>query len=420
MIDDRFTDDIDMLTSARGEKTRPRSGSDYQSSVGAVVKIHYADTSDHRASTVGGIDTLNYGAPTVDVFLPYSRQTLRKVKVLQHGSARQNVSIWTPTLSTHILEGDTLYVPEIDERTGLTIEPLKYKRPGAISDFDGDHVIVQSIHMGAGDYDYFVIGTVPFALPSRERLHYAPRSRQAADVRIYNQNYTPADTEQSDSNSMSVRANRLSALDYTHPLLGVRSDGSSPDISAADGDEMIEQTNEGKPDRLLSNPVGEERYLAHNGSVARIDQQGNVLLDTTLAGIKNNRMDIEAAAAFGDAGHIDINLNKRLGQGITVRVGGEVVFSIRHQGDTDIVSLGAELAEAFSSVLGERLAAVFDNHQHMTVQGPTTVPLPVQDPLTAGAFPDVPPVGTMTPSNIGSANESEAHAVITDKVIIRS
>ena len=417
MIDD-FDDDIELVQSSREQRTRPRSTRAYESSIGAVVKINYADTSDHRASAIGEIDPLNYGAITVDVFLPYSRQTLRKVKVLQHGSARQNVSIWTPTVSTHILKGETLYVPEIDKRTGLTVEPLQYKRPGTISDFDGDHVVVQSIHIGSGDYDFFVIGTVPFALQSRERLHYAPRSKQAAEIKSYNQSYEPSEIES--QNSMSVRANRLSSLDYVHPLLGVSSDGSLPDFDAATDSDMIEQTNADKPDRFLSNPIGEERYLAHNGSVARIDQQGNVLLDTTLAGIKNNRLDVEPAAAFGDAGHIDINLNKRLGQGVTVRLGGEVVFSIRHQGDSDIISLGAELAEAFSSVLGERLAAVFDNHQHMTAQGPTTVPLPIQDPLTAGAFPDVPPVGTMTPSNIGSANESEDHAVMTDKVIIRS
>tara|TARA_R110002110_G_scaffold92555_10_gene241489 strand:+ start:450 stop:1700 length:1251 start_codon:yes stop_codon:yes gene_type:complete len=413
-----FDYDIEQIRERRDERIYNRKDTSFVCVIGVVLKINYADTSDHRASAVGELDVTNYGSPTADVYLPTSRQVLTRVKIVQHGSARQNVSVWLPAVSTHMKDGEAIYVPRIDPKTSLTIEPIQYIKPMTVNDFDGDSVIVQSLHIGSGDYDYFIIGTVPSVSPARERLHYSPRSQQVTEVQKYDESYLPNDM--ATTAFMTVRANRLSSLDFTHPLLGIHADGSTPEADGLSSDDQLKQTNEDQPDRMMANPIGDERYLAHNGAVVRIDQQGNVLLDTTLAGLKNNRMDIEAAAAFGDAGHVDINVNKRIGQGLVIRLGGEVVFSIRHDGSNDIVSLGKELAQAFSSVLGERLAAVFDNHQHLTTQGPTTVPLPIQDPLTAASFDDVAPTGAMKPSNIGSANESENHAVMTDKVIVRS
>ena len=173
-------------------------------------------------------------------------------------------------------------------------------------------------------------------------------------------------------------------------------------------------------DRTSANPIGLERYLSHNGTILRVDQQGNVIIDTALAGVQNNDLDVVPSAQIGDRGHIDVNILRRSGQGLNIRIGGEVVFSIEAQiGGASVISLGKELAQAFSAVLGERLQEVFDNHQHMTAQGFTTKPIPIQEPTFAGEFPSVAPVGGAVPSNMESANQSASTAVFAHDILLR-
>jgi hypothetical protein len=413
---DSLDSDVALIEQSRSARSKARRDSSFNCVAAVVLRINYADTSDHRASAVGALDVDSYGSPTAEVFVPSSGNRVNGVRILQHGSARRNMSVWLPSVSTHYMDGTALYVAKLNELTGDAIEPIELVKPTSVYDFDGDIVIVQTLRISEDHYENMIIGTMPHIMPARERLHYAPTSRQTAEARRYDPNYEPKDGE----GMMSLRASRLSSLAYVHPLMGVHPSGSLPEREGLSPAEFIQETHKGDPDRMIANPVGDERYMAHNGTLLRLDRQGNVTIDTTLAGVKNNQQDYEASSVFGDAGHIDINLCRRVGQGFSIRLGGEVVFSIKSDGANSVVELGAALAEGFSAVLGERLEAVFDNHQHMTAQGPTTVPLPVQDPLTAGSFPDVPPIGTMKPSNIGSANESADHAVLTDKVLVRS
>ena len=307
-------------------------------------------------------------------------------------------------------------VPKVDN-LGDLIEPIEWIKGDNPDLFDGDTVIIQNLPTGAGgQFTSVIIGSIPKGKPAMERLHMSPFSRNSSEIADTVGDYSPVEEEL--PVIASVRSTNPSVDSVRHPNLAVSESSVLPDKGAGQSlSSYIEASySAGILDRTQANPVGAERYIAHNGTIARIDQQGNVIIDTSLAGIENSDIDAVAAAVNGDAGHIDVNIMRRSGQGLNIRIGGEVVFRIAADPSGCSITLGKELGQAFSAVLGESLQEVFDNHQHMTAQGPTTIPLPVQDPLTAGQFANE-PVPALKSSNIKTANKTDKRVFASDIIL---
>ena len=390
----------------------------FSSTLAVVLKIDYADQSDFRVSSSSSLTPSSYGSPTATVFSPATNTKLSGVRILQHGSAVSNMSIWTPTVSTHReLSNGSILAPRRDD-LGELVEPIEFTMPANLEAFDGDIVVVQNLPTGEGRYISVITGSIPKSTVSFERLHLDPFSRNRADIASTIPDFEPAGHQE--DLALEVRSNNASGDTFRHPSVAVSTAVSPPEKTADQSTEEYIQSSYdvGVLDRTQSNPIGQERYVAHNGTIVRIDQQGSIIVDTSLAGVQNSQIDAVPSALIGDAGHIDINVLKRSGQGLNFRIGGEVVFRVSAtiSGDV-IVSLGKEVAKAFSAVLGENLQKVFDNHQHMTPQGATTKPLPVQLEAFAGEFADE-PVPTLVSTNINTANKT-SDRVFSRDIILR-
>lgn len=410
-------DEIDDLREERALMQGSGRSKYFSSTIGVVLSIQYADESDPRVADNGSKSPSAYGSPTATVLVPASGARTSGVKILQHGSAARNMSIWLPTVSTHrVLSDGRIMVPKVDN-LGDLVEPIEWIEGDSVDRFDGDTVVIQNLPVGfGGQFTSVIIGSIPKGKPAIERLHMSPFSRNSSEIADTLGEYSPVEEELNIISS--VRSTNPSADTVRHPNLTVSESSALPD-KAADQSlaSYIEASySTGIYDRTQANPVGAERYVAHNGTIARIDQQGNVIIDTSLAGIQNSDIDAVQAAVTGDAGHIDVNIMRRSGQGLNVRIGGEVVFRIAADPSGCSITLGKELGQAFSAVLGERLQEVFDNHQHMTAQGPTTIPLPVQDPLTAGQFANE-PVPALKSSNIKTANKTDNRVFASDIIL---
>lgn len=414
---DNTNDYLDDLNDERDDFDR-RSGS-FSSTLAVVLKIQYADESDFRVSSSANLNPESYGSPTATVYNPVSKTTLSGVRILQHGSAISNMSIWTPTVSTHReLSNGIILVPRRDN-LGENIEPLDFVEPRELEDFDGDIVVVQNLPTGSqGRYISVITGSIPRATVLFERLHLDQFSRNSTDIASTIPEFEPAGHQE--DLALNVRSNVASRQTFRHPSVAISTAvGEQERLENQTTSEYIQSSYDaGVLDRTQANPVGHERYVAHNGTIVRIDQQGSILVDTSLAGVQNNQLDAVPSALVGDAGHIDINVVKRSGQGLNFRIGGEVVFRVSATlGGDVVVSLGKEVAQAFSAVLGENLQKVFDNHQHMTPQGATTKPLPVQLEPFAGEFVDQ-PVPQVISTNINTANKS-SDRVFSRDIILR-
>lgn len=395
-----------------------RRSSSFSSTMAVVLKIEYADQSDFRVSSSGTQSTQTYGSPTAIVYNPITKTKATGVRILQHGSATSNMSIWIPTVSTHRIFADgSIQVPRRDD-SGENVEPIEFIEPADLEDFDGDIVVVQNLPTGfQGGYMSVITGTIPRSTVVFERLHLDPFSRNSSDISSTVPDFNPAGHEE--NLALSVRANKSSEEDFRHPSVAVSTAVSPPEKTSGQSiaDYISSSYDVGILDRTQANPVGQERYIAHNGTIVRIDQQGSIIVDTSLAGVANSQLDAVPSALIGDAGHIDINVVKRTGQGLNFRIGGEVVFRVSATlGGDVVVSLGKEVAKAFSAVLGENLQKVFDGHQHMTPQGATTKPLPVQLETFAGEFPDE-PVPTVQSTNITTANKTSERVFARDIIL---
>lgn len=142
-------------------------------------------------------------------------------------------------------------------------------------------------------------------------------------------------------------------------------------------------------------PAGNERFLAHQGTVVRVDHFGNVVVDTSGAGIANDGETDEAAARdVLDAGRLDINL--RSAAALVVRVAGVPLLRLRVRAEDGKVELDLGESASERAVLGDRFAALFDRHRHTTWYGET---------------------GPVSPAtSIETAQADEATAVLTDQV----
>ena len=411
---------IDELYELNDERTGiARRNTSFSSVMGVVLSISYADDSDYRVSDSGVKSPQSYGSPTATVYIPSNGARSSGVRILQHGSARLNMSVWTPAVSTHrVLSDGRVVVPKRRELGDDMVRPIEWVSGTSVDMFDGDTVIIQNLPSGsAGSFASVIIGSIPKAKPAIDRLHMGPFSKNASEIGLTVGEYNAVEGAQ--PLATAIRSNNPSSELVRHPALPASNIRALPaktdDQTLAD---YIASSYESLTvfDRTQANPVGSERYIAHNGSIVRIDQQGNIIVDTSLAGIQNNGIDPVDAAVDGDAGHIDVNILRRDGQGFNIRIGGELVFQIASDPSGCSVTLGREVAKAFSAVLGENLQEVFDNHQHMTAQGPTTIPLPVQDPLTAGVFPNEPnPV--VKSSNIKTANKTSSPVFARDIIL---
>ena len=396
-----------------------RRSSSFESTLAVVLKIQYADESDFRVSSSASLNPNSYGSPTATVYNPISKTKLSGVRILQHGSAISNMSIWTPTVSTHReLTSGIMLVPRRDN-LGEHIEPLEFIEPKELEDFDGDIVVVQNLPTGSqGRYISVITGSIPRAKVLFERLHLDQFSRNRSDIASTIPEFEPAGHQE--DLALSIRSNTTSRETFRHPSVAVSTAVGQPEkLDSQTISDYIEASYDvGVLDRTQANPVGHERYVAHNGTIVRIDQQGSIIVDTSLAGVQNSQLDAVPSALAGDVGHIDINVVKRSGQGLNFRIGGEIVFRVSATVSGDVVvSLGKEVAQAFSAVLGENLQKVFDNHQHMTPQGATTKPLPVQLEPFAGEFVDQ-PVPQIISTNINTANKS-SDRVFSRDIILR-
>ena len=384
-----------------------------------VLDIQYSDENDSRRNIKGSAVRASYGSPTATVYQPASKITISGVRIMQHGSAIRNMSIWIPTVSTHRMsERGEVLVPKIED--GKIIEPLIFVAPASVNDFDGDHVLIQQVSIGGPSFASVIIGTLPKATPHPERMHLDAISRDVNLIQGYVADYEPSGDAGVKAQIMDVRTNNLAGEPFIHPKQVISNTASVPHkpstTSLADHLAALSAPAR-NPDRYRSSPVGNERYLSHNGTILRVDQQGNVIIDTSEAGIQNNELDPVPAARSGNSGHIDVNICRRLNQGLNIRIGGSIVFSISNTPAGVTVSIGDEYNEAFGAVLGERLATLFDSHQHMTNSGVTTNPIPIQLPAGAVEYPATPP-GAATPSNFASASLSSSTEVIESGIVL--
>lgn len=143
-------------------------------------------------------------------------------------------------------------------------------------------------------------------------------------------------------------------------------------------------------------PDGLERWVGHQGTVARIDRAGNALLDTTSAGTANDGESVDAEGA----GHLDVNIAP--GASVVLRFGGRAEFHLRVQGEGDGQRVVLDVGKGADQrvVLGDRLMALFDLHQHTTFYGQT---------------------GPVTPAtSMSTAQADGARAALSDRVKVRS
>lgn len=125
----------------------------------------------------------------------------------------------------------------------------------------------------------------------------------------------------------------------------------------------------GEAENLSPVPDGNEAWLAHQGTVARIDRAGNLRVDLTAAGTANDGVtDVRGTTASGV-----VDLNLRAGATLTVRSGGVPVLVLTARDDGQVtIDLGKAASER--AVLGERLQALFDGHRHPYLFGVTGAP----------------------------------------------
>lgn len=137
--------------------------------------------------------------------------------------------------------------------------------------------------------------------------------------------------------------------------------------------QAIPSVTPGEAADLPAGPDGNERYVAHQGLVGRIDRAGNLRLDLAGSGVANDGVTEDAPA--GDSGRVDLNL--RAGGQLVVRSAGVPVFVVTADADGKVtIDLGRDASER--AVLGDRFAALFDGHRHPTPFG-TTGPVVLED-----------------------------------------
>lgn len=86
-------------------------------------------------------------------------------------------------------------------------------------------------------------------------------------------------------------------------------------------------------------PEGNERWIGHQGTVARLDRAGNVRLDTRAAGTANDG----SSAEVEGGGHVDLNLKP--GASLVVRVDGVPLLRAQRVGDELRLDAGASPTE---------------------------------------------------------------------------
>jgi len=143
-------------------------------------------------------------------------------------------------------------------------------------------------------------------------------------------------------------------------------------------------------------PDGNERWVGHQGTHARIDRAGNVRVDTTRAGVANDDTTQDAT----NGGHVDLNLAS--GASVVLRFGGRAEFRLRVEGEGEGQRVVLDIGKGADQrvVLGDRLMALFDTHKHVTFYG-TTGPV----------APD---------SMMAAAQADEARAVLSERMKVRS
>lgn len=120
-------------------------------------------------------------------------------------------------------------------------------------------------------------------------------------------------------------------------------------------------------------PYQDEYYLHHQGTEVRINESGDVLIDTV--GAYADRSTEDSAGGGGD-----VRVRVKDGQRFTVAIGGdEDVLEVYKSGGTLKIDLGEGAAERL--VLGDTFLPLFNNHTHtgvltgMANSGTVTAPL---------------------------------------------
>lgn len=122
----------------------------------------------------------------------------------------------------------------------------------------------------------------------------------------------------------------------------------------------------GEAERLSLEPDGRERWLAHQGTVARVDRAGNLRIDLADAGKDNGG---RAAIADGEAaGWVDLNMKP--GARLILRSGGVPVFVFTAGADGQLtLDVGKDAGER--AILGDSFMPLFDRHRHYDWSGMT-------------------------------------------------